>query len=434
MPTVAVFSGAYCAAEEIVRETAERLGYPVVADDLARLTAEEFGFPADKIARALTGTRAFFDAFTRDRDKSVVYLKATLAKLLAGEDHVVHGPAVQLIPERITHVLRVAVIADLEFRVQRAMRLDGIDAGEAASRVRKSDEALAEWTRGIHGAEPWDTELYDIVIPASGTTVPEAVDLICKSLESAALAPTPESLAAVADFRLATRANLALLEEGIQGCDVEVGGGTARVRVSQPTGPQGKLARTIRALRFDGIERDVRKACLAIEGIDAVEVWPGAAARRPSRTLLVDDEQEYVLTLSERLEVRDIESEVVYDGEQALSFVENEVPDVMVLDLKMPGLQGMDVLRRIKAEHPEVEVIIVTGHGSTEDERLARELGAFDFLSKPVDVNVLAERIRSARAVARGDDETEANGGDAGGAGDDEDGASGDEPPEEAGR
>jgi DNA-binding response OmpR family regulator len=110
------------------------------------------------------------------------------------------------------------------------------------------------------------------------------------------------------------------------------------------------------------------------------------------------------MTLSERLEVRDIPSDVVYDGQQALTFVKTDVPDVMVLDLRMPGMDGMEVLRRIKEDHPRVEVIIVTGHGSEKDEQLARDLGAFEFLKKPVDINVLAETIKAASEKARAGD------------------------------
>ena len=74
--------------------------------------------------------------------------------------------------------------------------------------------------------------------------------------------------------------------------------------------------------------------------------------------------------MSERLLMQEIGSAVVYDGEQALTFVEENEPEVMVLDLKMPGINGLEVLRRVKAAQPQIQVIILTGHGSTEDERM----------------------------------------------------------------
>jgi DNA-binding NtrC family response regulator len=112
--------------------------------------------------------------------------------------------------------------------------------------------------------------------------------------------------------------------------------------------------------------------------------------------LLVDDEKEFVHTLSERLSTRNLESSIVYNGEEALDFVKNDEPDVMVLDLKMPGIDGIEVLRRVKREHPNVEVIILTGHGSDKEESLAEELGAFAYLHKPVNIDLLAQAMKEA--------------------------------------
>ena len=116
----------------------------------------------------------------------------------------------------------------------------------------------------------------------------------------------------------------------------------------------------------------------------------------PPKILLVDDEKDFVHTLSERLETRNIESSVVYNGEEALDFVKDDEPDVMVLDLMMPGIDGLEVLRRVKRDHPYVEVIILTGHGSDREETLANELGAFAYLHKPVDLDILARTMKEA--------------------------------------
>ncbi len=114
------------------------------------------------------------------------------------------------------------------------------------------------------------------------------------------------------------------------------------------------------------------------------------------KVLLVDDEEEFVKALAERLEMRDLRSDTVYDGEEALSFVEDQEPDVMVLDLKMPGIDGMEVLRRVKKAYPKIEVIILTGHGTEKHEEEARRLGAFDYLEKPVNLDVLVKKMKQA--------------------------------------
>ena len=121
----------------------------------------------------------------------------------------------------------------------------------------------------------------------------------------------------------------------------------------------------------------------------------------PSKVLLVDDEREFVQTLSERLILRDMGSAIAYDGESALNLIKEDEPEVIIVDLKMPGVDGFDVLRKVKQTRPEIEVIILTGHGSEEDRKLCLELGAFAYLQKPLDINVLSDTIQKANEKIR---------------------------------
>jgi DNA-binding response OmpR family regulator len=94
--------------------------------------------------------------------------------------------------------------------------------------------------------------------------------------------------------------------------------------------------------------------------------------------------------------MRDMGSAVAYDGESALHMVAEEEPEVMILDLKMPGIDGIEVLRRVKETRPDIEVVILTGHGSEVDRETCMKLGAFAYLQKPVDIDVLSETIKQA--------------------------------------
>lgn len=111
------------------------------------------------------------------------------------------------------------------------------------------------------------------------------------------------------------------------------------------------------------------------------------------KILLVDDEEEFVKTLSERIEMRDVKSDVALNGEEALKIMDEDLPDVMVLDLKMPGIDGLEVLRRTKKAYPGVQIIMLTGHGSEKDEKEARRLGVFEYLQKPVEFEKLMRTI-----------------------------------------
>lgn len=112
--------------------------------------------------------------------------------------------------------------------------------------------------------------------------------------------------------------------------------------------------------------------------------------------LLVDDEVEFVTTLAERLRLRGIETATASDGEQALRCLEQDPPQIVILDMMMPGMSGMEVLRRIKMDHPATPVILLTGQGSTKSGIEGMQRGAYDFLMKPVKIEEFLEKIREA--------------------------------------
>ena len=114
------------------------------------------------------------------------------------------------------------------------------------------------------------------------------------------------------------------------------------------------------------------------------------------KVLVVDDEEDFVKTLSERMEMRDLKPDVAMNGEQALQKVQEEEPPVMILDLKMPGMDGLEVLRKVKKAYPKTQVIILTGKGTKKDEDEARKIGAFAYLRKPVEMDVLMETMKEA--------------------------------------
>ncbi len=114
------------------------------------------------------------------------------------------------------------------------------------------------------------------------------------------------------------------------------------------------------------------------------------------KILLVDDEREFITTLAERLDLRGIATRVVFDGESALSAVAEEEPQVMILDVLMPGIKGLEVLERVKRTNPNVQVLLLTGHGSTRDGIEGMRLGAFDYMMKPLNIDTLIEKMESA--------------------------------------
>ena len=113
--------------------------------------------------------------------------------------------------------------------------------------------------------------------------------------------------------------------------------------------------------------------------------------------LLVDDELDFLEVMKERLENRGMEVTTSSSAEDALKLVAAEPFDAVILDLKMPGIDGLEALNLIKEERPEVQVILLTGHATVEKGVEAIKRGAMEFVEKPADLELLAEKIESAR-------------------------------------
>lgn len=114
------------------------------------------------------------------------------------------------------------------------------------------------------------------------------------------------------------------------------------------------------------------------------------------KVLLVDDEDDFRETLQKRLRNRKLQVEGAENGYKALEILQAQDFDVVVLDVKMPGLDGIDTLKEIKIKKPDVEVIMLTGHASVESGIQGMQLGAFDYVMKPVPLDELMDKMRQA--------------------------------------
>lgn len=125
----------------------------------------------------------------------------------------------------------------------------------------------------------------------------------------------------------------------------------------------------------------------------------------PKNILLVDDERDFVEMLSMRLEEEGDNVIPAYDGQMCLEILEKEPIDVVILDIKMPIMDGITTLQKIKILCPLVEVILLTGHGSTETAIEGMKLGAFDYLLKPADFSDLKTKLVGAKKKKEEQDE-----------------------------
>ena len=404
MAVITIDSATFCHGPEVADRVAARLELGHVGDDrIFAAAAELANTTAAKLNRTVYGPAPFISTGARETAIAVAGLRIAMIDAIAADGLVYRGLLGHLLPKTLTHVLRVCLAGTHDHRAVEAAE-EGTSARDAKRRIKADDGARAVWIDLVAGLGPWDKSLFDIFIAAQDTTVDATVDLICEHAGLPALAVTPGAERALADARVAAIVNLELARRG-HDVDVVCESGSASVLIKKY------------GIFRDRQRRELEQIALGVDGVSTAEVRPGPRFKEPdisfkvdidvpSKVLLVDDEKEFVNTLSERLETRRMTPTIAYDGEEALAMVAGDQPEVMVLDLKMPGIDGLEVLRRMKKNHPETEVIILTGHGSAAEEEMAAELGAFAYLRKPVDIEELTETMKAAYRkieTARGD-------------------------------
>jgi two-component system response regulator CpxR len=398
MPVITVFSGTFCDDEPVLQALLQRTGYQLVSDsELVAEASRLSSIPETKIDRAFSARPSVFNKITHERERSIAFLRLALARIQGENNLIISGFCGHLIPRDLSHVLRVCLIADMKSRIGTAAAALQVTEQEAIKLIHKQEEDRVAWVRTLlNQNDPWDASLYDMVFPTDKVTVESIVGTVAEIVGTTVVRRTARSQKAIANFILAAEVEIALLNEGHH-VSVEADDGSVTLTINKHVLMLSRLESELKSIagRVPGVQSVTTKVGA---GFHQVDIYRRQDFAMPSKILLVDDEREFVQTLSERLLMRDMGSAVAYDGESALEVAREDEPDVMILDLKMPGIDGIEVLRRIKATQPEIEVIILTGHGSEADKELCMQLGAFAYLQKPVDVEELSATIKRANA------------------------------------
>jgi len=396
MPVITIFRGTFCEGDPVVQSVLKETGYRLVLDqDIVSEASRASNLGDAKVSRAFSARTSVFNKFTHEKERSIAHLRLALAELFSRDNLLIDGFVSHLVPREVSHALRVCLIADMKFRISLAVKEQGLSEKDAVKVLRKQDEDRIAWVYGLFQKNsPWDPSLYDMVIPMNKKTVQEASGLIVQTTASDAVRTTEASVQAVQDFLLAARVEVVLAGEGHH-VGVSAKKGLVSLIINKHVLMLGRLEEELKAItgRVEGVHSVETKVG---SGFYQADVYRKFDFEMPSKVLLVDDEREFVQTLSERLLMREMGSVVAYDGESALSMVNEDEPEVMILDLKMPGIDGIEVLRRVKETRPEIEVIILTGHGSEADRETCMKLGAFAYLQKPADIELLSETLKRA--------------------------------------
>jgi CheY-like chemotaxis protein/cytidylate kinase len=401
MSVITIVGAAFSKKSAVIKELISTSSYKTV--DLKKIVAgaaATSGLNESKILDAFSAKTSVFNRFTHEKERSVAHLRLALASLMNEDQLLITGPVGFLIPDKISHVLRVCLVAELKFRINQAIRRENKTEKSALQHIRQQDEDLAAWLKMLdRGEDPWAPGLYDIVVPMDKTEVASAAALILEKAGSDVVAKTAHSQAILADFLLAAQVDVKLVQEG-HNVLVDARKGAITLTINK------------NVLMLSRLEEDLTSIVEKVPGVESISTRIGEGFHQPdiyrrydfempSKVLLVDDERDFVQTLSERLIMRDMGSAVAYDGESALTMIADEEPEVMILDLRMPGIDGIEVLRQVKTTNPDIEVIVLTGHGTEKDKDVCMELGAFAFLQKPVDIQLLSQTLMKANEKVR---------------------------------
>jgi two-component system response regulator CpxR len=394
MSSIALFPCLSTLDSGIVGELSSTLTLKVFTDEnLFGETVARFLENPGRLKKMMYSKTSVFNQFTLEKEKTVNMFRQILAeKLSAPEEYLFYGFLTSLIPPEVTEVLKVLVVDQKEGRIERAV-LEGLAIGEAKKRIHNYDISAFSWTDFLFEKEAYDSSLYDLVVPVEEKDHREITKEILGCFHKTSILRTPESQNGVQDMKMVAKIENLLLSNG-HNMVVKAKDGNVTLVIEKSI------------LNFGGLEKEVTDLVRQVTGVKGIiierhksyadSVYRQQKFELPSKVLFVDDEREFVQTVSQRLISRDVGTYGVFDGHQALELIVEDRPEVMVLDLKMPGMHGVEVLRQTKELAPEIEVIILTGHGTTKDMEECMRLGAFAYMNKPVDIDELSATIKAA--------------------------------------
>lgn len=261
MAVITISRGSYSMGKAVAEQVADRLGYKVISRDLLLDASERFHIPEIKLVRAIHDAPGILDRLRHSKDAYIAYIRSALAERAAVDNIVYHGLAGHLLLRQIPGLLKIRITADLDKRVAREVQREGITTAEARELLLQDDEERRGWTRSLHGVDPWDINLYDLVIRIDQLSVEDAVDFICTAAVSDGFTMTEKGLQIIRDLALSSRIKAVLVEN-----HPNVGVSSQYGNVVIYTKEKG--------LGSTKLHRKLEAICKEIEGVHNLEVHP----------------------------------------------------------------------------------------------------------------------------------------------------------------
>jgi ActR/RegA family two-component response regulator/cytidylate kinase len=343
VPIITISRGSMSGGQKLAERVAEELHVPCLGREVVVEAAAALGVSREFLSERLEKTPGFWERLTAQRHTYVLAVQAALAEHAAKGALIYHGQAGHMLLKGLPGVLRVRLIAPLEMRASVVMQTRGLGRAAAEAYVRQIDEERARWTRFMYDADLRDSSLYDLIINLETTTIETATAIVVHTARRPEFTPTDEVIAKIMAF-----AN------------------DCRQKVEKSRGPVMEISGPV-----------------------------------PIRVLVVDDEKDFAEALAERLSRRGYVAQAVFSGTDAVDCARSRSFDVVTLDLKMPPPDGLTTLRTLQSLDPALQVLVLSGHSTIAGGIEGMQIGALDFLLKPVDIDRLCLSIDAAAEVTR---------------------------------
>lgn len=213
MSVITISRGSYRRGKEIAEKVAHTLGYECISREILLEASQQFNIPEIKLEKAIHDAPSVLDRFTHGKEKYIAFIRATLLKHFQKDNIVYHGLAGHFFVQRIPHVLKVRIIADIEDRVKEEMKITEFAASVTRDLLKKDDEERRKWSLRLYGKDTWDPNLYDMVLHVQTMTADEAAHIVVTASKLPSYQTTPQSRSILDDLCLAAQVEAALVNE-----------------------------------------------------------------------------------------------------------------------------------------------------------------------------------------------------------------------------
>jgi cytidylate kinase len=212
MAIITISRGSYSKGIEVAEGVAAKLSYRCISREVLLEASKKFSVPEVRLLHAMHDGPSVLERFGRGTQSYILYVQSALLDSVRKGNVVYHGLAGHILLKEIASVLRVRIIADIQTRISVVSERENVGPSEAKSMIARIDEERKKWSRILHGVNPWDPSLYDLVISIDKIGVQGAVDLICQAAAREPFLLSDTARREIEDLALAISVKSHLLE------------------------------------------------------------------------------------------------------------------------------------------------------------------------------------------------------------------------------